>query len=167
VGFDVHGGAPFKAATLVLVSPEGTARVVEADLACPNGAVITADGRTLIVAESLGDRLTAFDIEADGSLARKRVWAEVERLGPDGICLDAENCVWVASPLQGRVQRVREGGRVVESFATAVMPLAVALGGADRRTLFVCEAPRPDEAMKAPQGRIETVRVSVPGAGLP
>lgn len=167
VGFDVHGGAPFRPACLVLVTPEGRARVVDADLVCPNGAVITPDGRTLIVGESLADRLTAFDIDADGSLTHKRVWAQVEGLGPDGICLDAEDCIWVASPMQGRVQRIREGGRVLESFSVSPMPLAVMLGGPDRRTLFICEAPHPEEAMKKPQGRLETLRVSVPGAGLP
>lgn len=167
VGFDVHGGAPFAPACLVLVTPDGRAGVVDADLVCPNGAVITPDGRTLIVGESLADRLTAFDIEADGSLTHKRVWAQVEGLGPDGICLDAEGCIWVASPMQGRVQRIREGGRVLESFAVSPMPLAVMLGGPDRRTLFICEAPHPEEAVKTPQGRLETLRVNVPGAGLP
>lgn len=167
VGFDVHGGAPFKAAALVLVTPDGQARVVDPDLKCPNGAVITPDGRTLIVAESLADRLTAYTIAADGSLGERRVWAAVEGLGPDGICLDAEHCIWVASPMQGLVQRVREGGTVLERFATDIMPLAPMLGGPDRRTLFICEAPRPEEAVKSPRGRIEVMTVDTPGVGLP
>ena len=168
VGFDIHGGAPFKPAALVLVQADGQARVVDADLACPNGAVITPDGRTLIVAESVGDRLTAFNIAADGSLAGKRVWAAIEGLGPDGICLDAEGAVWVASPMKGEVVRVLEGGEVTSRVAaTSLMPLAVMLGGHDRRTLFICRAPRPDVAMGAPQGRIETLQVDVPGAGWP
>jgi sugar lactone lactonase YvrE len=167
VGFDVHGGAPYKAAALVLVTPDGRTRVVDPDLSCPNGAVITADGRTLIVGESLADRLTAYTIADDGSLEDKRIWAAVEGLGPDGICLDAEGCIWVASPMKGIVQRVREGGEVLESFATEVMPLATMLGGPDRRTLFVCEGPRPDEALVSRKGRIEILRVDAPGVGLP
>jgi sugar lactone lactonase YvrE len=167
VGFDVHGGAPFRPAALVLVTPDGHARVADPDLACPNGTVITPDGRTLIVGESLGDRLTAYSIGADGSLSQKRVWAAVPGLGPDGICLDAENCVWVASPMRGLVQRVREGGEVVESFAPELMPVAPMLGGPDRRTLFICEGPPPPESLTARRGRIEMMRVEVPGAGQP
>jgi sugar lactone lactonase YvrE len=167
VGFDVHGGAPFHSAALVLVTPDGHARVVDPDLACPNGTVITPDGRTLIVGESLADRLTAFSIRPDGSLTDKRVWAAVPGLGPDGICLDAEGCVWVASPMGGVVQRVREGGEVLERFATELMPVAPMLGGPDRRTLFICEGPPPPESFTARRGRIETMRVEVPGAGQP
>lgn len=168
VGFDVHGGAPFRPATLVLVSPDGAARVVDADLACPNGAVITPDGRTLIVAESLADRLTAFSIAADGSLHDKRAWAAIDGLLPDGICLDAEGAIWVASPMKNEVVRLLEGGRITDRLAVpAPMPLAVMLGGEDRRTLFICRAPHPDQAPTALQGRIDVLRVDVPGAGLP
>lgn len=167
VGYDVHGGAPFKAATLTLVAPDGRCSAVDRDLACPNGAVITPDGRTLIVAESLADRLTAYSIEADGTLTGKRVWAAFAGLGPDGICLDAEGCIWVASPMSGVVQRVREGGAVLERFQTAVMPVAPMLGGPDRRTLFVCEGPPPDEALRSRRGRIEMKIVDAPGVGLP
>ncbi len=167
VGFDVHGGAPYKAAALVLVTPDGRTRVVDPDLSCPNGAVITPDGRTLIVGESLADRLTAYTIADDGSLTDRRVWAAVEGLGPDGICLDADNCIWVASPMCGLVQRLREGGEVLESFATGIMPLATMLGGPDRRTLFICEGPRPDEALVSHKGRIEIMSVETPGVGLP
>jgi len=167
VGFDVHGGAPYKAAALVLVTPDGRTRVVDPDLSCPNGAVITPDGRTLIVGESLADRLTAYTIADDGSLTDRRVWASVEGLGPDGICLDADNCIWVASPMRGLVQRLREGGEVLESFATEIMPLATMLGGPDRRTLFICEGPRPDEALVSHKGRIEIMSVETPGVGLP
>lgn len=168
VGFDVHNDAPFKPASLVLVPPAGAARVVDADLACPNGAVITADGKTLIVAESLGDRLTAYDIAADGSLSNKRQWAAIEGLFPDGICLDAEGAIWVAAPMRGEVLRLREGGEVLDSFATKPMPVACMLGGPERRTLFVCEGLHPDEAAKKLSGgRIEVLEVDVPGVGLP
>jgi len=168
VGFDVHGGAPFRPAALVLVPPDGQARVVDTELACPNGAVITPDGGTLIVAESLGNRLTAYRIGADGSLSAKRVWAAVDGLLPDGICLDAEGAIWVASPMKGEILRVREGGEVAQRLALpAPMPVAVMLGGADRRTLFICQGPHPDVAPQTMQGRIATLRVDVPGAGWP
>lgn len=168
VGFDVHNGAPFQPAALVLVLPDGRARIVNADLACPNGTVITPDGRTMIIAESLGDRLTAFDIETDGSLSGKRVWAAIEGLFADGICLDAEGAVWVAATQKGEVLRVLEGGEVTHRMRLpSLMPVAVMLGGSDRRTLFICRGPHPDVAPELKQGRIETLRVAVPGAGLP
>jgi len=168
VGFDVHGGAPFEPASLVCVSPTGEARVVDSDLACPNGAVISQDGGTLIVAESLADRLTAYDIEDDGSLSNKRTWAQREGMFPDGMCLDAEGAIWVASPMKGEVLRLREGGEVLDRFETSPMPVACMLGGPDRRTLFVCEGLHPDEATKQMSGgQIETLEVDVPGAGLP
>jgi sugar lactone lactonase YvrE len=92
----------------------------------------------------------------------------VPGLGPDGICLDADGCIWVASPMSGLVQRVREGGTIEEKFETAVMPLAPMLGGPDRRTLFICEGPRPDDdAVTRPRGRIEMRRVAAAGVGLP
>lgn len=168
VGFDFHGGAPFKPAALVMVSPEGYATVVDADLACPNGSVITADGNTLIVAESLADRLTAFDIKADGSLGNKRVWAAMEGLGPDGICLDAENGIWVASPMAKEVRRILQGGEVTHRFKTDPMPVACMLGGPGRDLLFICEGLPPDKAIPSMTGgRIEFLQVDVPGVGLP
>jgi sugar lactone lactonase YvrE len=121
----------------------------------------------MIFGESHSDRLTAYDIDDDGSLSNKRVWAAVPGLGPDGICLDSEGCIWVASPMAGLVQRVREGGEILERFATEIMPVAVMLGGADRRTLFICEGPPPPDAFAARRGRIETMRVEAAGAGLP
>ncbi|MBM5810633.1 MAG: SMP-30/gluconolactonase/LRE family protein [Gammaproteobacteria bacterium] len=168
VGFDVHGGAPFQPARLVLVEPDSRARVVDADLACPNGTIITPDGRTLIVGESLGNRLTAFDVAADGSLGAKRIWAAVEGLGPDGICLDAEGAIWVASPMKNEVVRVLEGGRISHRLnVPSPMPLAVMLGGDDRRMLYICRAPHPEVALTGQYGRIDVLRVDVPGAGLP
>lgn len=168
VGFDVHGGAPFKAASLVMITADGDAKVVDADLACPNGAVITPDGATLIVAESLADRLTAFDIRPDGSLTNKRVWAAIEGLGPDGICLDAEGGIWVASPFAKEVLRILEGGEVTNRFKTERMPLACMLGGPEQNLLFICEALPPDEAIPSMSGgKIMFVEVDIPGAGLP
>ena len=175
-GFDLFAQEPPKLADIVLVTPSGDARVVADKLAFPNGTVITPDGCTLVVAESFAARLTAFDIEPEGSLTRRRTWAQFddrgfesqidpERAGPDGICLDAEGAIWVASPSTGEVLRVLEGGEITHRVKIETQPFAAMLGGPDRRTLFVCTSilgERPSES-----GRIETVRVDVPGAGFP
>jgi sugar lactone lactonase YvrE len=168
-GYDLHANAPRKPAELILVTPDGKARVVARDLEFPNGTVITPDGKTLIVGESFGARLTAFDVESDGSLTRCRVWAAVENMVPDGICLDAEGAIWVASPLSEEVLRVREGGAVTHRIKPSQRPYACMLGGADRRTLFLvtAETHDPSEALAKRSGRIETVEVEVPGTGLP
>jgi sugar lactone lactonase YvrE len=159
----------FAPAEIVLVTPDGRARIVADQMAFPNGSVITPDDRTLIVGETFGNRLTAFDIEPDGSLTGRRVWAQIDPALPDGICLDAENAVWVATPLSGEVIRVREGGEITDRVKVSTQAFACMLGGADRRTLFVltAESMNPDEARSMSSGRIETARVNVPGAGLP
>jgi sugar lactone lactonase YvrE len=89
---------------------------------------------------------------------------------PDGICLDAEGAIWVASPMTREVVRVHEGGRVSQRIAAGErMAIACMLGGADRRTLFVLTSASidPDECRRLRSARIERVRVDVPGAGLP
>lgn len=156
---------------LVLVDTDGTARSVADDLLFPNGAVITEDGRTLVVGETFGSRLTAFDVDpGDGSLSNRRTWAQLERVSPDGCCLDADGAIWVADPPHREVLRVREGGEVVDRISTAPqLAIACMLGGADRRTLFVLTAGGLDaDASRAERwGRIEAVEVDVPGAGRP
>jgi sugar lactone lactonase YvrE len=131
--------------------------------------VITPDDRTLIVAESFAARLSAFDIQPDGGLKARRAWASVDGMAPDGICLDAEGAIWVASPLSGEVLRVHEGGDVSERFRPTQAPYACMLGGPDRRTLFVLTAPTHirEEAIAKQAGCVETVAVRVPGAGRP
>lgn len=168
-GFDLHHGATPTATTLVLVEPDGRARVVADDMLFPNGTVITPDGRTMIVGESFGARLTAFDIAADGSLSNRRVWAQLERDTPDGICLDAEGAVWLASPISNSVVRVREGGEITDRITVEKQAFACMLGGPDRRTLFICTATdgAPETCQALRDGRIEIVTVDVPGAGLP
>ncbi|HEB90879.1 MAG TPA: hypothetical protein ENI85_14995 [Deltaproteobacteria bacterium] len=168
-GFDLHAGDDPIGANLILVRPDGEAEVAAADLLFPNGMVITPDGRTLIVGESFGARLTAFDLAQDGRLSRRRVWAQLEGFVPDGICLDAEGAIWVASPVgQGGVARVREGGEVIDRIAVEHEAFACMLGGPDRRTLFICTSPDSDPAKTGDRrGRIEVVAVDVPGAGLP
>ena len=169
-GYDLHGDGQREPAELVLVHA-GWKDVASSreDLEFPNGTVITPDGKTLIVGESFGAKLTAFDVEGDGSLVRRRVWAAIENMVPDGICLDAEGAIWVASPLSREVLRVREGGAVTDRFKPSLRPYACMLGGPDRRTLFVvtAETHDPTEALAKRSGRIETVEVEVAGAGLP
>jgi sugar lactone lactonase YvrE len=167
-GYDLHTNAPQKPAELVMVTAEGMAGVVANDLQFPNGTVITPDGKTLIVGESMGRRLTAFDIQADGSLTNRRLWAEIAPALPDGIALDAEGAIWVSSPFTNETIRVLEGGKVTERIKTSQMSIACALGGKDRKTLFILTAPTtdPDKCRANPASRIEITQVEVPGAGF-
>jgi sugar lactone lactonase YvrE len=168
-GFDLDGDADPVTAVMVRVDPDGTSRVAAGDLRFPNGTVITPDGMTLIVGESYGGCLTAFDVDTDGGLSGRRLWAQLVGAVPDGICLDADGAIWSACPLTGRVLRVREGGEVTDEVrVTRKGAYACMLGGADRRTLFVCAADANDPAATGDRrGAIETVTVEVPGAGLP
>jgi sugar lactone lactonase YvrE len=168
-GFDLALNAPVEPAEIVLVTPDGTSRVVAEELYFPNGTVITPDDRTLIVAETWGNCLTAFDIEADGSLKNRRTWAKLNDVHPDGICLDSEGAIWLAAPYPGEVLRVQEGGNITHRLNVTTKPYACMLGGAERRTLFVCTAgsSNPDEVLADPNGKIEIVEVKVPGAGRP
>ena len=169
-GFDMFAGADFAPASVIMVAPEGESRIVAEDMHFPNGAVITPDGSTLIVAESFARRLTAFDIEPDGSLSGRRIWAQLgENEAPDGICLDAEGAVWVSVVSGNEVRRVREGGEVTERVKVSTRAVACMLGGPGRNTLFVmtAESSQPDVAMTKRTGRVEIVEVDVPGAGLP
>jgi sugar lactone lactonase YvrE len=168
-GFDLHGGESPRATSLVRVDPDGRCEIAASEMRFPNGAVITPDGRTLIVGESFGACLTAFDIAPDGSLSGRREWARIEGGVPDGICLDAEGAVWVASPIgHGGVMRVREGGEVSDRIEVEHEAFACMLGGPDGRTLFICTAKESDpEKTGGREGRIETVEVDVERAGLP
>jgi sugar lactone lactonase YvrE len=164
-GSDISAGGAPTPTCLILVERDGRARVVADELVFPNGMVITADGRTLIVAETFASRLTAFDIAGDGSLSKRRVFASLGSAMPDGICLDAENAVWVASPFSRELLRVREGGEVEERVATEQLPVACALGGGDLRTLFVLTALHfePEKTVER-TGRVEIARVAVSGS---
>lgn len=171
-GFDLHDPESDQRTTnLVRVSVDGDVREVADGLFFPNGCVITPDETTLIVGESFGACLTAFDIAADGSLTDRREWARVRGATPDGICLDAEGAVWMASPVSNQVLRVAEGGEVLEEVRTSDerQPFACMLGGDAGTTLFVCTALDSDpEACRAQlAGRIEAIEVSVPHAGRP
>jgi sugar lactone lactonase YvrE len=169
-GFDLFGRAPVKTAELLCVEADGRAAIVAQDLAFPNGMVITPDAATLIVAETFGRRLTAFEVEFDGNLVNRRVWATLpEEVVPDGICLDEAGGVWLASPTSNECVRVEEGGRITHRVAVEQGAYACTLGGADRTTLFMLTAAssNPEKCRAARSGRIEAVPAPFPGAGLP
>jgi sugar lactone lactonase YvrE len=155
---------------IVAVDPDGSARIVAEEVVIPNGSVITPGGTTLIVAESLGRRLTAFDIERNGDLSNRRVYAECPNRGPDGICLDEEGAVWAAMPLAREFQRIMPGGEVVDSVSIdGRMGIACTLGGVDRKTLFLLTAMDHDPVALTGtrEGQIHTMTVAVPGVGIP
>jgi sugar lactone lactonase YvrE len=136
IGFDFPGGE-FAPGTLALVSPDGTARQVAEGLAFPNGIAITPDDGTLIVAESYAERLTAFEIDDDGGLRDRRVWAETPGDHPDGICVDSDGAVWYADVGNKHCVRVREGGEVLDIIECDRGCFACMLGGPDGSTLFI------------------------------
>jgi sugar lactone lactonase YvrE len=170
VGFS-FGQDDFRPGTIAVVMPDGAARQVADNIMFPNGMVITPDNSTLVIAESWTHRLTAFDIEDDGSLSNRRVWAEVDG---DGISLDAEGAIWCSGVSGGQPEclRVREGGEVLERIVHEAACFACMLGGQDGKTLFLMNAEwhgveRMGEMFQSKTGKIETVRVSVPHAGRP
>jgi sugar lactone lactonase YvrE len=169
-GFDLMAGEDFSPGIVALVRPDGVASAAAGALAFPNGMLVTDDGSTLIVAESYAKRLTAFDIADDGGLSGRRVWADLGDGVPDGICLDAEGCVWYADVPNQRCVRVREGGEVVQTIELDRGCFACALGGEDRSTLFLMANQWRGPAHMfdtPPTGRVLTVAAPAPGAGRP
>lgn len=167
-GFDLGSFQEMVPAEIIMVRQGGDTAVVARDLLFPNGTVITPDGKTLIVAETFGQRLTAFDILPDGMLRNRRVWAEMEGYYPDGICLDEAGGIWVASPENhAGVLRVLEGGCISHRVQVESNAYACMLGNHDRRTLFVLTAGASIPHQPEAGGRIETIEVEIPGAGLP
>ncbi|TMG49046.1 MAG: SMP-30/gluconolactonase/LRE family protein [Chloroflexi bacterium] len=169
IGFDFPGGE-FAPGLLALVTPDGSARQVADGVAFPNGLVVTPDNSTLILAESYANRLTAFDIDADGSLSNRRLWAGLDRGVPDGICIDAENAIWYGDVPNMRCVRVREGGEVLQTIELDRGCFACMLGGADRKTLFMVAREWRGPASMAEQertGQVLTAKVSTAGAGWP
>jgi sugar lactone lactonase YvrE len=164
-GFDPATEEP-QSTVLVRVDPDGAVAIAAEDLQFPNGAVLTPDGRTLIIAESWSHDLTSFDVAADGTLSGRRQWAHLQGAAPDGICLDCEGAVWLASPISKEVIRVAEGGLVLARIGTgARRAIACTLGGSDLSTLFVCTVGRAHEVRAGSTGRIEATDVEVPGVG--
>jgi sugar lactone lactonase YvrE len=185
-GFDLMSGADPTTTVLVRVDADGTATVAADDMWFPNGSVITPDGSTLIVGESIGCRYTAFTIEPDGSLTERRVWGRLApepTLGtfadtlpqvtaaPDGSTLDAAGHLWTADAIGNRLVRVAPGGEIVEELRVPgdLGCFACMLGGEDGRTLLVCSAPDFFESTRsvAREAVLFTTRVDVPHAGLP
>ena len=169
IGFDFPGGE-FATGIIALVTPDGSTRQVADGVAFPNGMVVTPDNATLILAESYGKRLTAFDIAADGGLSNRRVWADLGDGAPDGICLDAENAIWYGDVPNKRCVRVREGGEVLQTIDLDRGCFACALGGADKRTLFLVATEwsgTTSMAGGARTGQVLVVEASAPGAGWP
>lgn len=165
-GFDLFGGEEAKPTSLLLVDPDGSVRVVAEDLVFPNGMAITADGATFYIAETFMHRITAFDIAEDGTLSNRRVHGDLGERTPDGTCLDGENNVWFASALEGEYARLLPDGRVdtvISARPGRIVP-AVALGGADGRTLFLLQAETdiPGIGRGESSGFIETARVEIP-----
>jgi sugar lactone lactonase YvrE len=165
--FDFMGGGEFAPGIIALVTPEGSVRQVADGIAFPNGMVVTPDNSTLIIAESFAGRLSAFDIDADGGLSNRRVWAELGQ-GGDGICIDAEGAVW--TPAMKSCLRVREGGEVLERIELDRFCFACMLGGDDGRTLFIMAADwgGTENIGKGPRtGQVLTTEAPAPHAGRP
>jgi sugar lactone lactonase YvrE len=185
-GMDLMGGGEPRTASLKRVDPDGTVTVVADGLHFPNGSVITPDGATLIVGETLGNRFTAFDLAADGSLTGRRVWAEFAPeptgttteeviaqlvVAPDGCSLDADGHIWAADAVGGRVVRVAPGGAIVDEIRAPdrLGVYACQLGGDDGRTLLMCAAPDFYEHLRADtrEAVLLATEVDVPHDGRP
>lgn len=170
VGF-AFGQEDFKPGTIAVITTDGAARQVADSVMFPNGMVVTPDNATLIIAESWAHRLTAFDIETDGGLSNRRVWAQVDG---DGICMDAEGAIWCSGVSGGGPEclRVREGGEVLEKIELDRACFACMLGGPDGKTLFLMTAEwhgveRMGEVFQSRTGQVQSVEVEVPHAGRP
>lgn len=183
-GFDLMGGAPMRPARLCRVDPDGDVTAVADDLYLPSGMVLLPDS-TLVVAETFGNRLTAFDVGTDGSLSNRRPWASfgdppsthvvveappAEALAPGGICADNDGLLWVADVLGNRVVRLAEGGRIADQISTGDLgTYACMLGGVDGRTLYLCTAPSfaEHERRDTREATLRSVLVTVPHGALP
>jgi sugar lactone lactonase YvrE len=169
IGFDFPEGE-FAPGILVLVTTDGLARQVADEVAFPNGMVVTPENKTLILAESYGAKLTAFDIAPDGSLSNRRVWADLNDGAPDGICLDAEGAIWYGDVPNQRCVRVREGGEVLQTIELDLGCFACMLGGEDEQTLFMIanEWGGPEGmADGGAKGQVLTARAPAPSVGWP
>ena len=168
-GFNLHKGSTFRKTEMIMVESNGNSRIVAEELAFPNGTVITPDGHTLIVAETMAARLTAFDIESDGSLTHRRLWAKLDGAIPDGICLDSAGGIWVASPSSNEALRVEEGGKVTDRIAVENSAYACMLGGENGKTLHILTSKTSDPAACVIQksAAVEIIDVTYAGAGWP
>ena len=169
IGFEFPDGE-FAPGTVALLTPDGSVRQVADGVAFPNGMAVTPDNSTLILAESYGNKLTAFDIAQDGGLSNRRVWADLGDGVPDGICLDAQGAVWYGDVPNRRCVRVREGGEVLRTIELDLGCFACMLGGVDRRTLFMVAQGWDDTESTVEgelTGQLLTAPAPAPGAGWP
>jgi sugar lactone lactonase YvrE len=162
----VNGGG------IALIKPDGSVRQVAESFAFPNGMAVTPDNSTLIIAESHGKKLTAFDIAKDGGLSNRRIWADLGAGVPDGICIDAEGAVWYADVPNKNCVRVREGGEVLETVQLDRGCFSCTLGGLEKKTLFIVAAEwrgfeKMAEALAARTGQLLAVPAPARGAGWP
>jgi sugar lactone lactonase YvrE len=180
-GFDFLGGQAPEPGIIAVVRPDGSAAQVADGIEFPNGMVVTPDGATLVISESMGGRLTAFDVADDGTLSNRRVWAD--GIGPDGITLDADGAIWTHSAdtrthtgrddaPEGEVVRVREGGDILDRIALDRAGFACALGGPDGRHLFMGAADwrgtdQIEAALAARTGQVLVTEAPAPHAGRP
>ncbi len=164
-GFDLPDGEPVTPGTLARVDPDGSVHPAASDLLFANGMALLNGSETLVVAETFRGCLTAFDIASNAELINRRIWAQLpEGAVPDGICVDAEGAIWVASPTTGSVLRLGEGGLVLDSIETGRQAIACALGGPQGDTLFISSAVATERqaCREARTARIDAYRVSVP-----
>lgn len=159
---------PVDTCVITCIDADGSTRVVAEGLNFPNGMAITPDGKTLIVAECTGHRLTAFDILADGGLSNRRIYAQLsEDVQPDGISLDAEGGVWIANP-EGRYAalRVLEGGEITDAIELDSEGYAVMLGGPQGKHLLICasDSHDPVKIAQSPSATLRVVEVAVAAA---
>ncbi|MEW8051405.1 MAG: gluconokinase, GntK/IdnK-type [Candidatus Thiodiazotropha sp.] len=160
-GYDLHGGAEQSPAELILVNVQGECSIVADEMIFPNGCTLTPDASTLLVAETFASRITAFDVQTDGSLSNRRVWAELGDAYPDGICLDKDGLLWIAAPNLSRLLLVREGGEIVRCVKPLGSPYACMLGSEDGDRLFIAssETDDPESAKLQRSGRIEMMSI--------
>ncbi len=179
-GFDLDSGAPIELASIHRVDPDGSITEVATDIWFPNGCVLTDDG-VLIVNETFGNRISAFDLTEDGRLVNRRVWAQFGPLPtaktvdeawpdlvmtPDGMCMDSEGAIWIADLTSQKLIRLEEGGRVLDRIDPGMMPFSATLGGSHGHTMFICAAPNFDaeERRSTRLAEVLQVRVGIPAA---
>jgi sugar lactone lactonase YvrE len=184
IGAIDNGDHARREGSIVLVEPDGSAKIAAAGMAAPNGMAITADGSTLVAADNGDHTIVAFDIAPDGGLRNRRVLAKLDAF-PDGLCLDAENAAWVGVPFAAEFRRIDPRGNLTQRVACDPGRVAIApmLGGPGRRTLYLCTAQRLPpgeharvmqhptrlpESVAACKGALEAVDgITPPGAGWP
>jgi sugar lactone lactonase YvrE len=169
-GFDMMAGEEPKPGMIAVVTPDNGVRRVAEDIAFPNGMAVSADGSTLIVADSYGKELTAFEVGSDGTLSGRRTWADLGDDNPDGICLDAEGAAWYADVPHSHCVRVAEGGEVLQTVEVDRGCFACMLGGTDGSTLFIAAqewSGAEEIGTGPPTGQIAAIEAPAPHAGYP